>query len=98
MGTINEIIILTVTAFISGFFGWFFERRKKTSETQANEIENADKALNYYRAMVDDLGLRMKEAIRELSEARKAIQELEEKVEALTSELIKYKQLNGKTK
>lgn len=94
--SITHLLELGLTGGISGFFGWFLQRKKTQTEAQRNEIENADKVLKYYREMVDDLGTRLTLAIKELSEARKAIQELEEKVEALTGELIKYKQLNGK--
>lgn len=85
-----------MTGLIGGFLGWFFQRKKQTAELRASEIENAEKALQYYRSMVDDLGTRLTQAIAELNSTQKTIKELEEKVEALTDELKKYKQLNGK--
>jgi peptidoglycan hydrolase CwlO-like protein len=94
--SIINLITIAVTGGISGFFGWFIQKKTKQTEAQRNEIDNANKVLKYYREMVDDLGQRLTEAIKELAEARKAIHELEQKVEALTTELIKYKQLNGK--
>ncbi len=93
--TLN-LITIAITSGVSGFFGWFIQKKAKETEAQRNEIDNADRVLKYYREMVDDLGQRLTEAIKELAEARKAIHELEQKVEALTSELIKYKQLSGK--
>lgn len=48
--------------------------------------------------MIENLGEQLKTAIVELDAAKKTIKELEQKVEALTNELTKYKQLNGKTK
>ena len=57
-----------------------------------------DKAVRIYREMIDDLGKQLKTAITELDEAKQTIKELEHKVEALTIELTKYKQLNGKGK
>jgi len=42
------------------------------------------------------LGKRLENAIKEFNDAKKIISELEEKVEDLTTELRKYKQLNGK--
>ena len=46
--------------------------------------------------MVDDLGEKLITAIKELHEAKQVIKELEDKVELLTDELKKYKQLNRK--
>lgn len=84
------------TALIGAFIGWFFQRKKQNTEIHANEIENAEKGLQYYRQMVDDLGNRLTQAISELNATKQIIKELEEKIEALTDELKKYKQLNGK--
>ncbi|WP_025143049.1 hypothetical protein [Pedobacter jeongneungensis] len=84
-----------ITAVIAAFGGWFFQRNKQKAELQANEIDNADKVLRYYREMVDDLGLRLKEAIVELNKTKEMVKELEEKVEALTEELKKHKKLNN---
>lgn len=97
------IIVPVVVGFVSAFSGWFFGRRKQDAETKGSEIENAERALQYYRQMVDDMGLRLTKAIEELQTTnielkatKKVIKELEEKVEAMTDELKKYKQLNGK--
>lgn len=68
---------------IGGFLAWFLRGR-------INSLEVAEKEIKLYREMVDDLSTRLKEAIH-------SIRELEEKVEALTTELSKYKQLNGKS-
>ena len=46
--------------------------------------------------MIEDLGNKLKTAILELDEAKALIKELEDKVELLTDELKKYKQLNRK--
>lgn len=84
------------TAFIGALIGWFFQRKKQKAEIHTSEIENAEKGLLYYRQMVDDLGTRLTQAIAELNATKLIIKELEEKIEALTDELKKYKQLNGK--
>ncbi|WP_343530838.1 hypothetical protein [Pedobacter sp.] len=83
-------------AVIGAFVGWFFQRKKQQAEVRGSEIENAEKGLQYYRQMVDDLGSRLTQAIMELNTTKMVIKELEEKIEALTEELRKYKQLNGK--
>lgn len=54
--------------------------------------------MRIYREMVDNLGDKLSTAIAELDAAKETIKELEQKVEALTIELTKYKQLNGKAK
>ena len=91
---ISEII----TAFVGAFVAWFFARKKQQTELQANELDNVDKAVRIYREMIENLGAQLKTAIAELDEAKRIIKELEQKVEALTNELTKYKQLNGKAK
>lgn len=78
-----------ITALIAGGATYLFQAKRQKSEVETNEIENAIKALQYYREMADDLGQRLAQAIKELNS-------LEAKVEALTAELKKYKQLNGK--
>ena len=52
--------------------------------------------MDYYRKMVDDLGLRLENSIIRFNAAENTIRELEEKIDRLTHELGKYKQLNGK--
>ncbi len=88
---------------LSGFAGFIFGRKKQNAEVESieagnheKEIENAGKVLKYYREMIEDLGNKLKTAILELDEAKALIKELEDKVELLTDELKKYKQLNRK--
>ncbi|MEC3875929.1 cell wall anchor protein [Chryseobacterium salviniae] len=93
---LKEPLTLLITTLITGFGGWFFGRKKLKAETEASQIENAEKLLDFYKNLADDLGKRLENAIREFNDAKKIITELEEKVENLTNELKKYKQLNGK--
>lgn len=92
---IENIGVLLATL-ATGFGGWFFGRKKAEAEAETSQIENAEKLLGYYKNLADDLGRRLESAIKEFYEAKKIISELEDKVEALTDELKKYKQLNGK--
>ena len=94
-----------IAGLITGFIGWFFGRKKATVDVEGVQIENYDKGLIYYQKMVDDLGNRLEKAIAALqrSEVEKQevitnLHELERKVEILTDELKKYKQLTGKIK
>lgn len=108
--TIIENLGLFLATFATGFVGWFFGRKKLKTETEGAQIENAEKLLDYYKNLVDDLGGRLnraienlqkleiekQEAIAKFTEATKTIHDLERKVENLTDELKKYKQLSGK--
>ncbi|SDE79729.1 cell wall anchor protein [Riemerella columbipharyngis] len=96
MEFLQQYISEALTAVIGGFFGWFFTRKKQQEELRASELDNVDKAVRIYREMIEDLSGQLKTAITELDEAKATIKELEQKVEALTVELTKYKQLNGK--
>lgn len=93
---IIENLGLLIAGLASGFGGWFFGRKKSAAEVEASQIENAEKLLNYYKNLVDDLGQRLEAAIKKFNDAEKVIHELEERIDALTEELKKYKQLNGK--
>lgn len=95
---IQQYIGEAITALVGGFAGWFFTRKKQLAEIQASELDNVDNAVRIYREMIDDLGKQLRTAIAELDEAKRIIKELEQKIEALTVELTKYKQLNGKSK
>ena len=88
---------ILLSALATGFGGWFFGRKKAKAEAEASQIENAEKLLNYYKNLVDDLGSRLDSAIKKFNEAEATIRELENRIDDLTNELRKYKQLNGKT-
>lgn len=107
---LQEPLTLLITTLITGFGGWFFGRKKANADADGVQIENYGKGLNYYQELVDGLGseltkaitelqkseLEKREVIRKFTEATEQIHELEKKVERLTKELQKYRQLNGK--
>lgn len=114
----NETIIVTVVGLVSSLATWWAARRKTKAEVQMSELDNVEKSLKYYRDIVDDLGNKLREAtnelyktsnlhreaIDELTAAKKVIIKLEQKLEQLAlqnkeliNELRKYKQLNGKS-
>ena len=76
-----------IATLITGFGGWFFGRKKAAAEVETSQIENAEKLLEFYKNLADDLGKRLENAIKEFNDAKKIISELEEKVEDLTTEL-----------
>ncbi|AYO58182.1 cell wall anchor protein [Chryseobacterium sp. 6424] len=96
----NQIFIenlgVLLATLATGFGGWFFGRKKAQAEAESSQIENAEKLLGYYKNLVDDLGTRLESAIKKFNEAEQTIRELEERIDLLTEELKKYKQLNGK--
>lgn len=99
-----------IAGIASGVGGWFFGRKKANVDVDSVQIDNFDKGLIYYQKLVDDLGIRLEraisalhlseiekqEAIKKFTEATEQIHQLEKKVEYLTEELQKYKQLNRK--
>ncbi len=97
----NQILLENVGVLLAtlatGFGGWFFGRKKANADAETSQIENAEKLLNYYKSLVDDLGTRLESAIKKFNEAEKTIHDLETKINDLTEELRKYKQLNGKS-
>ncbi|KUF45536.1 hypothetical protein HX017_11580 [Myroides marinus] len=114
----NETIIVAVVGLVSSLATWWAARRKTRAEVQMSELDNVEKSLKYYRDIVDDLGNKLREAtselyktsnlhreaIDELTAAKKVIINLEQRLEQLAlqnkeliNELRKYKQLNGKS-
>lgn len=101
---------ILLSALATGFGGWIYGRKKANAEADAVQIENYDKGLLLYQKMIDDLGIRLdkaiaalhiseiekQEVIKKFTEATEQIHQLEKKVEILTDELKKYKQLTGK--
>lgn len=85
-----------ITAMVGGFAGWFYQRSKEKSDLQSNEIDNAEKVLKYYREMIDDLALRLKQAIEELNEAKQMVKGLKAKEESLIRQLKRYEGIVGK--
>lgn len=96
MELFKEILIPAITALVGAGITWFFGRPKEKAELQTSELDNVDKAVKIYREMIEDLGKQLSKAIAELNEAKTTIKELENTIEGLTTELMKYKQLNGK--
>ena len=66
--------------------------QQKEQNKQWTKVSKKEKNTTHWQ----DLGEKLITAIKELDEAKQVIKELEDKVELLTDELKKYKQLNRK--
>ena len=91
-----ENLGVIIAGLATGFGGWFYGRKKANAEAEASQIENAEKLLIFYKNMVDDLGQRLENSILRFNAAENTIKQLEDRINELTEELKKYKQLNGK--
>jgi hypothetical protein len=85
----EQFIYPSLTAFFAALITWFFSRK-------SNEIDNEIKSANFYRNLLDDATRRLNEAIDTITSQDIKIKSLMVEVETLTTELRKYKQLNGK--
>lgn len=99
-----EFIIPALVALISIPLTWVLAQRKNNADARLTEIESEIKAAGFYKSLLDDAKTRLDEAIAAINERDIRIRERDKhiealiiKVELLTTELGKYKQLNGKT-
>lgn len=110
MQDIISIIPEIITGLFTAIVAWFFARKKNLADTKSTEIDNEIKAAAFYKSLLDDAKLRLDQAIQAIEERDKRlaerdliIQERDKRIdlllddmEILTTELKKYKQLNGK--
>lgn len=100
---INSFLIPFLTAFGAGFITWLFARNRNTADTKSVQIDNEIKSAVFYQNLLDDMSKRLEDSIVaiekrdvRIKERDDRIEHLIEEMEALTGELRKYKQLNGK--
>jgi uncharacterized protein HemX len=66
---VNDLIVTiagVVSVAASGFFGWFFGRRKTNAEAASAEIDNDIKLSGYYKELLDDLAQRYEHKFQDL--------------------------------
>lgn len=87
---INQIIILTATGSVGGFFGWFFTRKKQDVEVvgmvvdnEVKEIDKDSKVVELYKNALDDLSVRYEAKYREIEVRHSNIQSLFDKKEKI---------------
>ena len=88
--TIVAIIGGIVTTILSGFTSWFFAKRKYNAEVDNHLITNMQESLEFYKTLADDNKVRLEAVLQENAELRKEVNEMREKLVALTSVLAQY--------
>lgn len=88
--TLIAIIGGIVTTIASSFVSWFFAKRKYNAEVDNHLISNMQESLEFYKALADDNKIRLESVLQENAELRKEVNEMREKLVALTSVLAQY--------
>lgn len=106
----EQFVYPTITGFFGALITWFFSRRKTLAEDRSAELDNAVKAVKYYRDLLDDMATRLTAAydtIKSMENQYKELILVNQSMEIqhrelmlvnqqLVDELQKFKQLNGK--
>lgn len=88
--TIIAIIGGFITSVLSGFTSWFFAKKKYNAEVDNHLITNMQESLEFYKTLADDNKVRLESVLQENAELRKEVNEMREKLVALTSVLAQY--------
>lgn len=104
MQDIYSIVPEIITGLFTALVAWFFARKKNDADTKSLEIDNEVKSAAFYRSLLDDAKARLDQAIQAIEDRDAKIKERDKRIdlllddmEILTTELKKYKQLNGKS-
>ena len=88
--TILTILAGVLSNAATGFFAWFFAKRKYNAEVDNHLITNMQESLEFYKALADDNKVRLEAVLQENAELRTEVNEMREKLVALTSVLAQY--------
>jgi hypothetical protein len=89
----NTILAISggaISTIVSGFVSWFFAKRKYNAEVDNHLITNMQESLEFYKTLADDNKVRLEAVLAENAELRKEVNEMREKLVALTSVLAQY--------
>lgn len=75
----NEILIGTVPAVVTGILTYILSRKKQQQETKSNELDNVQKALEVYRQIIQDLKTDLQETQTKVEELNTYIDEVRKK-------------------
>lgn len=79
-----------ITTVASSFVSWFFAKRKYNAEVDNHLITNMQESLEFYKTLADDNKVRLEAVLQENAELRKEVNEMRDKLVALTSVLAQY--------
>ncbi len=92
---IYQILIPFATAFLGGFCGWFFKRKRIEKENQGlddankrQEITNIDAAVDTWQKVVDSLEVQIGKLLKQRQEDSRQISELSNEVCDLRRQVI----------
>jgi len=75
----NEILLGTVPAVITGILTFILSRKKHAQETKTNELDNVQKALEVYRQIIQDLKTDLQETQIKVEDLNRYIDEVRKK-------------------
>lgn len=79
-----------ITTVASSFVSWFFAKKKYNAEVDNHLITNMQESLEFYKALADDNKVRLEAVLQENAALRKEVNEMRDKLVALTSVLAQY--------
>lgn len=79
-----------ITTVASSFVSWFFAKRKYNAEVDNHLITNMQESLEFYKKLADDNKVRLEAVLQENAALRKEVNEMRDKLVALTSVLAQY--------
>lgn len=79
-----------IATIVTGFFTWFFARRKQNAEVTTTEIDNGSKIVGLYKDSLDDLGKRYEEKYNHVEQMSKNISDLFDAKEKTLLQEIEY--------
>lgn len=82
-----EIAIIVATNLSTGFFTWFFSRKKENAETESVQLQNIQSELDIYKSLLDDTKQRIEELLEANKHLRDTVEQLEEEVRTLRQRL-----------
>lgn len=94
----EQILTPVLITFFTALVTWFFTRKIKKLDLGSKNTDNEIKSSKYYQGLLDDFSKRLDSAIDELMELEIRHRELMSTNRKLVDELLKFKQLNGKSK
>lgn len=88
----KELVLLFGTNGITGWFSWFFARRKANAETDSTIIENLQQSLAFYKDICDDNQKRLDENQRRLDEMQQRLQERQQQLNDALKQVAKLQE------